>query len=167
LSSRRRHTRCYRDWSSDVCSSDLGVVLDHFVYREHLGFFLILRLACSALAGCIWYLHTTRVGQEHYKLLGLPIALLPAFFIAWMISVTEGPVSPYYAGLNLILLAVSVVVHWSVRESVIAVSGVLLMYSAACFLKGTKEQIPLIFNNFYFLVLTGIIVITGNHFFNR
>src|SRR5207245_6509200 len=21
---RRRHTRCYRDWSSDVCSSDLG-----------------------------------------------------------------------------------------------------------------------------------------------
>src|SRR5687768_18240544 len=24
-SSRRRHTRCSRDWSSDVCSSDLGV----------------------------------------------------------------------------------------------------------------------------------------------
>src|SRR5207245_3256837 len=24
--SRRRHTRCYRDWSSDVCSSDLFVV---------------------------------------------------------------------------------------------------------------------------------------------
>src|SRR5207245_5119191 len=22
--SRRRHTRCYRDWSSDVCSSDLA-----------------------------------------------------------------------------------------------------------------------------------------------
>src|SRR5207245_5744891 len=25
LSSRRRHTRCYRDWSSDVCSSDLAL----------------------------------------------------------------------------------------------------------------------------------------------
>src|SRR5207245_3782628 len=25
FSSRRRHTRCYRDWSSDVCSSDLAV----------------------------------------------------------------------------------------------------------------------------------------------
>src|SRR5207245_6647827 len=23
FSSRRRHTRCYRDWSSDMCSSDL------------------------------------------------------------------------------------------------------------------------------------------------
>src|SRR5436190_334006 len=145
----------------------VGVVLDYFVYPERLGFFLILRLACSALAGCIWYLHTTRIGQEHYKLLGLPIALLPAFFIAWMISDTQGPVSPYYAGLNLILLAVSVVVHWSVRESIAAVGGVLLLYSSACLLKGTKEQLPLIFNNFYFLVLTGIIVITGNHFFNR
>src|SRR5207245_4055806 len=26
FSSRRRHTRCYRDWSSDVCSSDLNPV---------------------------------------------------------------------------------------------------------------------------------------------
>src|SRR3989337_999680 len=25
VSGRSRHTRCYRDWSSDVCSSDLGV----------------------------------------------------------------------------------------------------------------------------------------------
>src|SRR5205814_7548125 len=25
FSSRRRHTRCLSDWSSDVCSSDLGV----------------------------------------------------------------------------------------------------------------------------------------------
>src|SRR5207245_886009 len=27
FSSRRRHTRCYRDWSSDVCSSDLQQLL--------------------------------------------------------------------------------------------------------------------------------------------
>src|SRR6266542_1054050 len=27
FSSRRRHTRCYRDWSSDVCSSDLDGLL--------------------------------------------------------------------------------------------------------------------------------------------
>src|SRR5690554_5583083 len=28
FSSRRRHTRCGRDWSSDVCSSDLPLVYD-------------------------------------------------------------------------------------------------------------------------------------------
>src|SRR5256884_6484882 len=29
FSSRRRHTRCSRDWSSDVCSSDLLARLEH------------------------------------------------------------------------------------------------------------------------------------------
>src|SRR2546429_9874537 len=28
FSSRRRHTRCSRDWSSDVCSSDLSVPVE-------------------------------------------------------------------------------------------------------------------------------------------
>src|SRR5699024_11327008 len=31
FSSRRRHTRSKRDWSSDVCSSDLIVICDGFV----------------------------------------------------------------------------------------------------------------------------------------
>src|SRR5690554_6565306 len=33
FSSRRRHTRCGRDWSSDVCSSDLMLVNKQFVER--------------------------------------------------------------------------------------------------------------------------------------
>src|SRR6266542_6226867 len=36
FSSRRRHTRCYRDWSSDVCSSDLNKrVIGDFLVSEH------------------------------------------------------------------------------------------------------------------------------------
>src|SRR5256884_3414287 len=31
FSSRRRHTRCSRDWSSDVCSSDLLTILRAFL----------------------------------------------------------------------------------------------------------------------------------------
>src|SRR5687768_17904486 len=33
FSSRRRHTRCSRDWSSDVCSSDL-VATELLLHRE-------------------------------------------------------------------------------------------------------------------------------------
>src|SRR3712207_7040459 len=36
FSSRRRHTRYWRDWSSDVCSSDLDAVAD-MVDGERLG----------------------------------------------------------------------------------------------------------------------------------
>src|SRR2546429_8958145 len=35
FSSRRRHTRCSRDWSSDVCSSDLD--LENFLAAVRLG----------------------------------------------------------------------------------------------------------------------------------
>src|SRR6266511_4610633 len=34
FSSRRRHTRFSRDWSSDVCSSDLLAGVERFVNRE-------------------------------------------------------------------------------------------------------------------------------------
>src|SRR5690606_23608589 len=40
FSSRRRHTRFSRDWSSDVCSSDLGLALV-FAFRM-LGMFMVL-----------------------------------------------------------------------------------------------------------------------------
>src|SRR5256884_8784326 len=34
FSSRRRHTRCSRDWSSDVCSSDLLLGSSHILFVE-------------------------------------------------------------------------------------------------------------------------------------
>src|SRR5256884_8052252 len=37
FSSRRRHTRCSRDWSSDVCSSDLGALVHRIVRQVELG----------------------------------------------------------------------------------------------------------------------------------
>jgi two-component system sensor histidine kinase PhcS len=150
-----------------ICLMPLGVTLDFFEYHDKVGLFLLLRLFCSVLVGAIWFLYTTDFGQKHYKWLGLPIPLLPALFICGMIYIEQGPVSPYYAGLNLILLAVSVVVHWSTLESLIATGSILLFYFIACSFKGTREQLPIIYNNVYFLVLTGIIVVTGNHFFNQ
>src|SRR5207245_11726292 len=53
FSSRRRHTRCYRDWSSDVCSSDLMSESDEGVSvaatRQKAG----KRLNCCTAAGPI------------------------------------------------------------------------------------------------------------------
>src|SRR6266542_4874393 len=37
FSSRRRHTRCYRDWSSDVCSSDLLVAVEGSIAYLRMG----------------------------------------------------------------------------------------------------------------------------------
>ncbi|MGO9584962.1 MAG: sensor histidine kinase [Limisphaerales bacterium] len=151
----------------------LGSVMDWLFYHPQRWYFLELRLLCSVLAAGLWYWHTTELGQKHYRRLGIPIALLPGFFMCWIIAAAQGPLtgaaSNYYAALNLILLAVSVVVRWDIWESTFSVTAIIVMYLAACgfhWLKPTPEEF---FNNLainlYFLALTGIIVIVGNHFF--
>jgi signal transduction histidine kinase len=143
----------------------VGFCLDYFVYPSHLQLFLAVRILTSFLACGLLYLHFTEFGSKHYRLLGVPIALLPAAGIAWMIYSTEGPASPYYAGLNLIVLAVSVVVRFNRIESVAAVGGIFLLYFATC-VRGITS-FPMFVNNCYFLLLTGIIVVVGNHFFTQ
>src|SRR5690606_39466254 len=55
FSSRRRHTRFSRDWSSDVCSSDLTLVLLH-LWRAaggdpHQGYVEYMTMAGNVLLG--------------------------------------------------------------------------------------------------------------------
>jgi len=145
----------------------VGIILDRYVYPERWADFLLLRLFCSGLAGGLWALHNTPLGIRHYRFLGIPIALLPAFFISWMIRMTEGLESPYYAGLILILLAVNAIVHWSTGESLLAIGMLFLFYLIACIPWNIARDSGIFFNNIYFLVLTGIIVVTGNYLYNQ
>jgi len=144
-----------------------GIILDRYVYPERWADFLLLRLLCSGLAAGLWALHSTSFGSRHYRFLGIPIALLPAFFISWMIGITEGMESPYYAGLILILLAVNAIVHWSTGESLLAIGMLFLSYLIACIPWNIGRDSGIFFNNIYFLVLTGIIVVTGNYLYNQ
>jgi signal transduction histidine kinase len=144
-----------------------GVTLDFFVYPDHVANFFKLRLLCSLLVAGVWALHFTSVARKHYPLVGLPIVLLPAFFITLMVYQTDA-VSPYYAGLNLIMLAVSAVGHWSVLETLLAVGSVIVMYLFAYVARRPDPQeFRFFFNDVYFLSLTGIIVVSGNFIFNR
>src|SRR5699024_11941217 len=72
FSSRRRHTRSKRDWSSDVCSSDLSpyeelqkgaLVILHKVSRVHNCFFLKFKNVPN-FGSCIFRSEERRVGKE-------------------------------------------------------------------------------------------------------
>ncbi|HTL56553.1 MAG TPA: ATP-binding protein [Candidatus Limnocylindrales bacterium] len=143
-----------------------GVVLDYFVYHDKVAYFFALRLACVVLEGLVLAFMRTSLNHRFHRGLGLVVALLPVFFICWMIAVTEGVISPYYAGLNLILLAIAFVLRWSVGLSLLAFILILAMYLAACrlhtILLGPSQDVRILLNNLYFLTLTGIIVLTGS-----
>ena len=145
-----------------------GSLLDFFVYREKLRYFFYLRLACSFTAAMIWAFLFTPLGRRSGRLLGVIVPLLPVVCIAAMITSKEGFASPYYAGLNLVLLAVGAVLHWSTVESIVAVILVLFIYITA----GVLHHGPLpppgtMINNFYFISLMDIIVVVGTYFQHR
>ena len=144
-----------------------GMVLDLFVYPHKVVHFLQLRLLCSVLIAIFWGVVSSGRGVRYYRALGVVLAMLPSFFMSWMIFETEGAASPYYAGLNLVLLVIGFVLQWTFAESLAAVSLVMAMYVTACVLnRGLANPADLI-NNLYFITLTGIIVVTGSYVHTR
>lgn len=147
-----------------------GYVLDKHVYPEAAMHFLKLRLFSSVLIAAFLGVLLTQVGQRYYRLLGVTLFMIPASFIAWMIFESEGVISPYYAGLNLVLLVLAFVLHWTFWESLAATGLVIAVYLTACFFcvkYNPANHIDLLVNNLYFLGLTGIIVVTGSYFHSK
>src|SRR3954451_11013068 len=138
-----------------------GAILDHFVYPARLIEFLELRLLSSVMIGLFLLVLLTPFAHRHYRVLGVALAMLPSSFLAVMIYRTDGASSTYYAGLNLVLLVVAFVMHWTFRESLIAVLLVMLMYVAACMFNAPDRNLRLLVthdqgaftNNLYFLLL--------------
>ena len=152
-----------------------GVVLDWMVFKHfHVEFFW-LRIFCSLLVGGVLALHYLNFTTLYYRVLQQFIVFLPAASIALMIYLTntaprgDRPLeftdfSPYYAGLSLILVALSAVGHWNFRDSLISVLMIILLYA---FAEYPSPWSPALGSNLYFLILTGIIVLAGNRVFNQ
>ncbi|HVV01842.1 MAG TPA: ATP-binding protein, partial [Verrucomicrobiae bacterium] len=96
------------------------------------------------------------------RVLGMTWYMLPALSIAAMTGWAGDPVGPYYAGLSLVVLAIGLILPWTYKENLLAVSLVVLMYLGACWFQWNTLDAHYLFNNLYFLVLTGIVVIAGS-----
>jgi signal transduction histidine kinase len=143
-----------------------GALLDWFVYPNEVAFFFLLRMLCSLVTLGIWWALKQPWSHPYYRLWGMAWFVQPTFFICLMIYFTEGVKSPYYAGLNLVLIGVTWVAQMDAIESLIAVLLTLLMYGLACWGQGSYS-LALLFNNLYFISLTGVIVVTGGYYLNK
>jgi signal transduction histidine kinase len=172
--------RAYQEWDRGAtitnfkiaCALGLvlmpaGILVDMIVYPEKVREFLWLRLLSDVLIGGFLALLLTDFAKRHTRLLGVALAMLPSSFLSFMIYRTSGGTSPYYAALNLVLLVFAFVMHWTFRETLIAVALVITMYVIAALAHGPISEFGIFFNNLYFLLITGIIVATGRFFHGR
>ena len=146
----------------------LGYLMDHFVYPAQEGFLFQLRLMTSAGAAAVWLALQMRFWKAwQLRALCAGWYMVPAFFIALMIRETEGASSPYYAGLNLVILAVSSVIQATLVESIVAVSIIGTIYLTTCFSSPQVIEWRMFVNNCFFISYTSAIVVSGNFFYNR
>src|SRR6185295_1423293 len=136
-------------------------LLDVIVFPMQAAFFLQLRLACTAYLGLIlWLLHRP-VGRRHPLLLGVLLANVVGLMIDLMTLCTGGETSPYYAGVNLVLITVALVMPWPLRWSAFTALTLLGGYLAPIVAGGDVADARMLVNNLYFLVTTALIAVVG------
>ena len=140
----------------------LGAIMDSVVYPEKLWPYLKLRVLSSVLVGLAWAAFVA-TGKRYDRCFGVMWYLIPTAFISWMIYSANDPTSPYYAGLNIVLLALGLLSPWTYRQNLFSSLLVIAMYLAASFRMEKSQEPSAIFNNLYFLTLTAIIVVAGSY----
>jgi signal transduction histidine kinase len=112
-----------------------GAALDYFLYPQNFLEFLGIRvgnaLVLLAVIG-ILVAGKRRPQLMKAKVFGVISALSITTAISLMIYQTEGVISPYFAGLNLVLMTFASLVPWSVMQTAIMCVGSLLVYVLAC-----------------------------------
>ena len=140
-------------------------IMDWFMYRQkdggHLWWtFLKIRIAVALLTALVWFWFNSP-RPCHRRIYGTTWFTGPLIMVLWMIYAANDPISPYYAGLNIILLAMGLISPWTYKQNLIITLFTLVMYVVvACLIKG--QQINYVINNTTFLFLTAAFVIIGS-----
>ena len=140
----------------------LGAVLDWLTHPAWVGPFLLLRIGSAVLSLGVLGFSYTRVARRWDVVLGVTPPLLGAAAISVMIQMLEGYASPYYAGLNLVILGMGIGFTWSMKETIVATQLVVAMWLVPALLELPHVEIAPFANNLYFLALTSVIAIACN-----
>lgn len=145
-----------------------GVTLDLFVYPQFFSQFLLLRALGDAAILFILVLHFCERGGHNIQILTMAWLIIPQAIICYMVYLTEGYASTYYAGLNLAILGMGVLLPVTVWEVAILSCGSLVLYITACMshMEGSLDY-SLLYNNLYFLISTAVISATAVYFNRR
>lgn len=145
----------------------LASSLDWVILPERGLDFLLIRAICAVLVGVIFFLLGRNRGAAHIKVLAQGITLLPLISICLMIALTEGGNSDYYAGLNLILVGLSLLLRWSFWNTLGMILSTFVCYTASVYFSQVEPNFEKLFGNCFFLAVTSVFVLAGSYFYER
>ena len=144
-----------------------GAAIDWIIFPEFAWAFLLVRGICSLLLCAVYAALGSLRLEASRNWVARAVPLLPTIAISWMIAMTGGGDSVYYAGLNLVMVGLSLLLRWSFRESAGMVLVCLLGYLVSVVLASGSAEPRLLINNSFFLLVTGVFVLAGSYFYER
>ncbi len=131
--------------------------------RQLLRQFGVYRLLTTTIVFAQYFvLHYTKP-SKYSRLHGYFFSCVVGGMIAWMTHDLGGFDSTYYAGLNLVLIAVNVLLPWAVVNSTINSLILIAMYVAINVAFRQPFHVANLINNLYFLSSTAVIAVSINY----
>ncbi len=129
---------------------------------------LTIRFLTTAIFAAL-LLVPRRVIARHPYAAALVQLEIAAISITAMCLVLDGYRSPYYAGVNLVVLSAGLLFGWSARRMAAVVATIVGTYLAGVLAREgfAVDRFDLLVNNLYFLLATGIISVASSHLGDR
>lgn len=142
-----------------------GFLLDWNVYPDIKQDLAKYRIACEVAMLFFFLCHLLPKSIRFTKVLSFSWALTIEFSICFMIVASGEPTGPYYAGLNLVVLAFILLLPLSLFESILlAVLSVSAYSVAVVFSEPGAWTVSGAVNNFYFLIATCFLGCCASYF---
>lgn len=144
-----------------------GTAMDWVVYPEQAPAFLVIRAACGVLL-CLAYLALVVLdGEKSRTRAAWAIPVVPTLGICAMIVMTGGGNSTYYAGMNLVMVGLSLLLRWSFRSTAGMVVFCFAAYFAGVLLVPGSSRHDVLASNLFFLFVTGVFVVAGSYYYEQ
>lgn len=145
----------------------MGYTIDYIVYGDKFTELSILRTISIGLLLIAYGLYKFQKNIKLHVVFETLWAVLLLGSLCGMIYITDGVLSPYYAALNLVIIASTFLMPLTLRMSLVVFLIAVIFYVVTITLHNipvnTLDGTPL-YNNLYFIVLTGIIGAVASHF---
>ncbi|MFN8007476.1 MAG: GAF domain-containing protein [Terriglobia bacterium] len=167
----REHTRVLFDERLRVfCYFGVALLmlvggLDLFIVkRELLPAYLSIRAATALiLVGIVFFVYPA-LGRRFVRLWGMVGSLLVAFCLSISFSLLGESSAPYYAGLNLLILGVTLIMPFTFPEAALALSLVYAAYFLPLWIQQQSYSFNAFVNNHFLVIGTILVALAGSYY---
>ena len=144
-----------------------GLILDYFVYPEFFWKIQIIRLVGIIISLLIYWWAIRHTVDEVSSFFPSLLPLTVIISISLMILITDGGNSSYYAGLNLVLVALAILLRWTVKMGFEMSVYLIIAYIGASLGSRVTPDLGTLVNNFFFIGSNAVLVVVGAFLYDR